>query len=250
MARDPGSLWSPLPESGRQGTHTKTQFIVHSTGDRGSAAAIYNYFARADVVVESTFVVGLTPADPTRQLLDSGEVADANLNANGPAISVETVGQAGDPFTDWQISELVRIGRWARATHGILPRVCPTATTGGFGWHVMFGTPGPWTPVAKDCPGKTRIAQLNSTVFPAIFADTAPTAPAPVEDDDMALLIQITADAKGNGGGFYLRDGAGYDHVVDMESVYALVNAGVKQVPVTQAQHASWVAAQNLRYPV
>jgi hypothetical protein len=176
MARDPGSLWSPLPESGKQGTHVKTQFIVHSTGDRGSATAIFGYFSRAEVVVESTFVIGLTPADRTRQMLDTAEVADANLNANGPAISVETVGQAGDPFPDWQVSELIRIGRWARTQHPIDARICPSATASGFGWHVMFGSPGPWTPVAKDCPGKTRIQQLREQVFPAIFA---------TQEDDM-----------------------------------------------------------------
>lgn len=176
MARDPGSLWSPLPESGRQGTGVKDKFVVHSTGDRGSAAAIYKYFSRPDIVVESTFVIGLSPSDPTRQMLDSSEVADANLGANITAIPVETVGTKDDPFTEWQISELIRIGRWARKVHGIPPRLCPTATSAGYGWHVMFGAPGPWTPVAKDCPGKVRIKQLHDRVFPAIFQD---------DEDDM-----------------------------------------------------------------
>jgi hypothetical protein len=240
MARDPQSLWSPLPESGRQGAGTKTQFIVHSTGDRGSAKAIFGYFSRADVVVESTFVVGLSPADPTRQMLDSSEVADANLKANTRAIAVEVVGTENDPFTDWQISELIRLGRWARTQHPIPARTCPAWDVGGFGWHVMFGAPGPWTPVAKSCPGPTRINQLRSVVFPAIFAATAPPAPTiEEEDDDMALLVKVSPDGAGAGGGYFLRDGAGYDWISDIATVGSLQRAGVKQIEITQGEHSA-----------
>lgn len=180
-------MWSPLPESGQQGTHVKTQFIVHSTGDNGTAEAVYRYFARPDVVVESTFIVGLGPADPTRQILDSAEVADANLTANERAISVEVVGSEHDDYTDWQKSEIIRLARWALTQHPIEPRVCPAPDQSGFGWHVMFGSPGPWTPVAKSCPGDLRIQRLQAEVFPAIFAPDNPT-PSPVREDDMMLI--------------------------------------------------------------
>lgn len=172
MARDPGSLWWPLPESGRQGTGVKRKFIVHSTGTRASAAANARYFAQAGVVVESTFIVGLDPSDPTRQLLDSTEVADANGTANDEGISVEVVGGGADPFTPWQLAELVRLGRWAHDTHGIPLQVIPSPAqdAGGYGWHVMFGAPGPWTEViGKVCPGAVRIRQLQADVFPRIF---------------------------------------------------------------------------------
>jgi hypothetical protein len=174
VARDPGSTWRVLPEAPSQGSgNVKTQFIVHSTGTMASAAANFNYFARNDVVVESTFIVGLSPADPTLQILDSSAVADANGSANRRAIAVEVVGDGVGPFTDWQIAELVRLGRWARATHPIPARVIPSEAGPGFGWHVMFGAPGPWTSVrGKVCPGAKRTAQLKATVFPAIFADT------------------------------------------------------------------------------
>lgn len=176
MARDPGSLWRPLPEAGAPDGLTKTQFIVHSTGTMASAAANRNYFAGGNVAVESTFIVGLSPSDPTLQVMDSTDRADANGSANGRGISVEVVGDGVGPYTDWQIRELIRLGKWARKTHGILPRVIPSEAAGGFGWHVMFGAPGPWTSVrGKVCPGKRRIEQLKSTVFPAIFANSHPT---------------------------------------------------------------------------
>lgn len=178
MARDPGSIWKPLPEAGAPDGHTKTQFIVHSTGTLATAAANWNYFNRADVVVESTFIVGWGPDDPTLQIMDSTDNADANGSANRRGISVEVVGDGVGGYNAWQVKELIRLGIWARRVHGITPRIIPTEPAGGYGWHVMFGAPGPWTTVrGKVCPGNRRIQQLKDTVFPAIFAGT------PVEDD-------------------------------------------------------------------
>lgn len=239
MARDPGSLWSPLRENGTQGSHVKDKFIVHSTGDRGSAAAIYNYFNRTDIVVESTFVIGLSPSDPTRQLMDSAQTADANLGANASGISVETVGTEFDPFTDWQISELIRLGRWARSMHGIPGRVCPTATSSGFGWHVMFGAPGPWTPVAKSCPGKVRIQQLQDRVFPVIFGSQ--------EEDDMftdedrRYLRSVDARLSGD-----VTDGKDrlaeiWEPIIDNGKRLAAVEAKLDQLIAAQTAPASQV---------
>ncbi|SFL08873.1 peptidoglycan recognition protein family protein [Geodermatophilus ruber] len=180
MARDPGSTWRPLPEAGPPDGHAKTQMIYHSTGSLAPASAIGNYFAQENVAVESTFIVGWGPHDPTLQIMDSTDRADANGSANQRAISVEVVGDGIGPYNEWQIAECVRLGRWARREHAIPPRVIPSEPAGGFGWHVMFGAPGPWTSVrGKICPGPRRIQQLQDTVFPAVFAGT----PAPEEDD-------------------------------------------------------------------
>lgn len=171
--RDPGSVWAPLPEAGAPDGYVKTQFIVHSTGSTSTARQIRdNYFAREDVVVESTFIVGKSAADPTLQIMDSSDNADANVAANQRGISVETVGTGNEPFTDWQVQELIRLGRWAAARHPIEKRIIPREPDSGFGWHVMFGAPGPWTTVrGKVCPGDLRIQQLKSTIFPAIFQE-------------------------------------------------------------------------------
>lgn len=178
MARDPGSTWKPLPEAGAPDGHVKTQLIVHSTGTKASAAANWRYFAQEGVQVESTFIVGLTPADPTLQAMDSTDVADANMSASKRAISIEVVGDGAGPFTDWQLAELIRIGRWAVSTHPIARRVIPAESESGLGWHVMFGAPGPWTTVrGKVCPGAARVEQLKTIVFPAICG---------AKEDDMA----------------------------------------------------------------
>lgn len=189
MARDPGSLWSPLPEAGDPDGYVKNKLIVHSTGSRASARSIFDYFA-GPTGNESTFIIGLGPDDPTRQLLDSNARADANLAANKSGISVEVVGTGDDPYTAWQIGELIRLGRWACETHRIPCQVIPDPDGAGFGWHIMFGAPGPWTSVVKVCPGDQRIAALRSIVFPAIFAPAPKPIPepAPLEDVDMLLI--------------------------------------------------------------
>lgn len=174
MARDPGSVWKPLVEAGAPDGHNKTQLIVHSTGTLASAANNWKYFQNANVVVESTFIIGLTSADPTLQIMDSTDRADANGSANNRAISIEVVGDGVGAYTPWQIQELIRIGKWAAATHPIEKRIIPSEAASGFGWHVMFGAPGPWTSVrGKVCPGNARIKQLKEVVFPAIFAPGA-----------------------------------------------------------------------------
>lgn len=186
MARDPGSTWLPIPEAGPPDGNVKTQFIVHSTGSNASASNIRAYFARGEVLVESTFVVGLGPDDPTLQILDSTDTADTNGRANRRAISVEVVGDGVGPFTDWQVKEIIRLGQWALANHPIEARVIPSEPESGCGWHVMFGAPGPWTSArGKVCPGGNRIRQLRETIFPAIFAG----APTPdLFEEDMKLI--------------------------------------------------------------
>jgi hypothetical protein len=144
------------------------------------------------MVVESTFVIGLDESDPTLQIMDSTDNADANGRANQRAISVEVVGDGVGPFTDWQVREIIRIGRWAAANHPIERRIIPSEAASGFGWHVMFGAPGPWTSSnGKVCPGAARIAQLKSVIFPAIFSDTEPEEDMPSANEIATALTAL-----------------------------------------------------------
>lgn len=196
MSRLPGAEWRPLPESGRQGSFTKTQLIVHSIV--GSAEGAYGYFLNS-TDLESTFIV--KKSGKTIQVLDSAERADANFTANERAMSAETEDN-GDPNTDpWtaeQVAELIRIGVWAHQVHGIPVRRCPAHDKPGFGYHSMFGAPSPWTPVrGKTCPGVVRIRQFDEVVLPGIVAAVAAlNAPDVQEDDDMKPYL---AQATGTG---------------------------------------------------
>jgi hypothetical protein len=178
--RYPGATWAPLPESGTHGRHVKTQLIVHSTGTRASAAANLRYFADNKIAVESTFIVDLDGG--CLQIMEAYERADANGDSNARAMSVEMVGEAGDPFTPAQLERLYDIARWACTEHPIARRQIPAPTESGIGWHVMFGAPGPWTKVrGKECPGPKRIGQVRDQLIPAITRAPSPTS----EDDDM-----------------------------------------------------------------
>jgi N-acetylmuramoyl-L-alanine amidase len=103
--------------------------------------------------------------------------ADANLDANRFAISIETSDNAPRfaedlaPWSPKQLVSLVRLGNWLAERFDIPRRQCPAWDAGGFGWHAMWGAPSHWTPSAgKVCPGSKRIHQLKTIVLPAIFA--------------------------------------------------------------------------------
>lgn len=164
MAICPFAVQKLLPESETQPRIVPRVFIMHSAAGRGS---LYHFFLNSSNL-ESHFWIG---TDGTiEQYVDTEVRADANLKANSFAISVETESSpaATEPWPVAQAAALVRLGDWAAREHGI-PRVqTPTWDGAGFGWHVMFGAPGPWTPVAKSCPGPARAAQAQREIIPAI----------------------------------------------------------------------------------
>jgi hypothetical protein len=161
---------------------------VHRPHDRAAPRdtpqSIYNWFNRADVVTESNFIIRQDRR--RRRLADHGlgRARRRERRRQRPGISVECCGGGDEPLTDYQVGALVDLGIWARGAHpAIAARIIPTPTGSGFGWHVMFGAPGPWTTVnGKVCPGAPKIAQLKSTVFPAIFRGT------PVQEDPFMAL--------------------------------------------------------------
>lgn len=116
------------------------------------------------------------------QQVDTNLRADANYKANPFAISVETEGKGDGVWTDAQLVTLVRLSHWCIDVH---PKVkaqrCDAWDGSGFGYHIMWGSPGPWTPVAKSCPGPRRIEQFDAVLLPRILAPVTP--PPPPEDD-------------------------------------------------------------------
>jgi hypothetical protein len=138
LDRFAGVQWDPLPEAGEPDGHEKTQFIVHSTGVSGQTArGNRSWFARPEVTAESTFVVGYGPDDPTLQIMWGSDRADANRSASVRAYSVEVCGAATEPYNDWQVGQLVMLGRQARDA-GVPARIIPRHDEPGFGWHSMW----------------------------------------------------------------------------------------------------------------
>lgn len=172
MARCPFAEWTPIAATDQQRTeHVKTQVILHTIV--GSAKETIASWKRTNKF-ESTFVIAL---DGTIfQCMDSASRADANRNANGSAISVETedhgVGRNKEwdpdrvwvPWTDAQLQAIVKLLQWCHTAHGIPLERCKSPTSPGVGYHSMWGTPSPWTPVQKSCPGPARVRQFDELI--------------------------------------------------------------------------------------
>jgi len=184
------AVQKPLPEAESQLRITPRVVIVHTMV--GSLLGTDQLFRRKSGL-ESHFGIG-GPTDGADldgvifQWMDTDRRADANLNANAFAVSIETSdgGDESRPWSPKQLDALIRLIGVLCDHHGIPRRICDRADGSGLGWHVMFGAPGPWTPVAKTCPGPVRIAQLKDTVFPAVIGVTGPQAGMGIaQEDDM-----------------------------------------------------------------
>lgn len=189
------------PESDSQAAIRPTQFIVHSIIAPWTAKRVYEYW-RDSTNLESHF--GLGYEGDLGQFIGTETRADANAGANRRgdgtgAVSIETASnlQGSDPWTDAQVEELIRLGVWLHQKHGIPLRICRTHNDPGFGYHSMFSQ---WSTSGTACPGKARIAQFKSVVFPGIVARaTGKTNPPKKDEDEMtpaqeALLKQVAAD--------------------------------------------------------
>lgn len=184
----PFADWRPLPEATSQPAIIPRTVIFHTAVGR---LATTERFFREGTGVESHLMVGGPWDGPDLdgaiwQWMTLDRQADANLDANRFAISIETSDNAPlrpadiAPWSPKQLATLVRLGNWLADTFNIPRRQCPAWDAAGFGWHAMWGAPSHWTPSAgKECPGPARIAQLKTIVFPAIFAGRE------LEADDM-----------------------------------------------------------------
>ncbi len=169
-----------LPEWQSQPTITPTTIIDHSIV--GSAANAWWYF-HDSTGIESHFIVHQSGL--IWQLMDTGRQADANLNANRFALSIETEDD-GDPDTQpWtraQLESLAWLHNKLVAVHPSIPRrLCPSEAGGGLGYHTLFGAPSAWTPVAKSCPGAVRKRQWRDVLLPAFLTGQQ------LQEDDMTV---------------------------------------------------------------
>lgn len=200
MAWYPGATKMELqPESDAQPAIRPTQFIVHSIIAPWTAKRVYEYW-RDSTNLESHFGIGY--AGDIGQFIGTETRADANAGANRRsdgtgAVSAETASnlQGTDPWTDEQVEELIKLGVWLHQKHGVPLRICRTHDDPGFGYHSMFSQ---WSTSGTACPGKARIAQFKTTVFPGIVARATGKTTTPSEEDNMPLSdadIKKVADA-------------------------------------------------------
>lgn len=170
MARFPGATYREVGGLDRDKPITPVGVILHVAVSE--APSLFNYFNGPSGGIESHFYIRRDGT--TEQYRDTGREADANLKANSfyqggkwyGFLSVETQGMGPGEWTPQQLDEIKRLILWAHSVHGVPLRVCPDPYSGGVGYHTMFGAPGPWTPVSKDCPGPDRIRQFKDVLVP------------------------------------------------------------------------------------
>lgn len=161
--------------------------------DAGNAFSLYDFFRNRSGGIESHFHVRKDGV--IEQYRNIFWQADANRSANDFAVSIETQGLGAGTWNDAQMASIKRLLIWLNEeTDGAIPLRKVDAWNGsGIGYHVQFGAPGPWTPVAKSCPGPDRVRQYHDVIVPWLNTNPASRDVEPIEEDDeMKLVDKIT----------------------------------------------------------
>lgn len=181
MALCPFAVHELLPENNEQGRINPTTVICHRAVS--SAKDLYGYWNSPGVVLESHFYIA---EDGTiYQYMDTNVRADANVDANAFAVSIETWDGGNTP--DWegwnsqQVYALKKLILWICDTHGIKKGPALTWNGGGIGGHNWF--PEPWADGPRGCPGTERNRQLREDIIPAVASGN-------IEDDDWMTDIR------------------------------------------------------------
>lgn len=186
----PGAVYRPIPAATRQPRITPRAIILHSAAGKGS---LYQWWLTNPRGLESH--LWIAENGTTEQYVPFNIRADANGAANSFAISIETESTkyATEPWTQAQVDRLIAVLDWVCRTYSIPRRLMTHPTDSGIAWHVQFGAPGPWTGVAKVCPGPARIAQVKSVIVPRLQALTgakpapSPSKPAPTPTGGLTM---------------------------------------------------------------
>lgn len=145
------------------------QIILHSLANNNNFEAGWSWMVSPSNQLEAHVAIRLDGY--RRQAVPYRMRADANYHANSDdrgygAISVETDSSinAEEPWTPDQVESTVELLTELCLEFDIPARLCRDPEDPGIGWHIMWGTPGEWTPVAKACPGPARIKQVPGIV--------------------------------------------------------------------------------------
>lgn len=156
------------------------------------ADSLHDYFDGPSGGIESHFYINWR--GKIDQYRDTAYEADANLDANSFAISVETAGWANGRWNLLQRRAIKKLSLWLHEAEGIPFKVCESPTGSGHGYHTMWGAPSPWTPVAKSCPGPNRIKQFEAWLTSWLEKQNQPEL---TRGDDIDTALESLATAKG-----------------------------------------------------
>lgn len=185
MAICPFAVQQLIPETWTQNRITPTTVIAHRAVS--SADSLRDFWNSPGQELESHFYVGKTGV--IYQFMDTSVRADANVDANAFAISIESWdgGNTPDsmPWNPAQVAALKRLIAWCCDTHGIARRAATTWNGGGIGGHNWF--PYPWADGPRGCPGTERNRQLREDIIPYVASGGGWTD----EEDDMPSAEEV-----------------------------------------------------------
>lgn len=215
----PGAQWRPLASQQPSKMSAHNLIILHTMV--GSLWGTDSYFAQNGYGgTESHFGVGHD--GEILQWVDLECRADANLDANDDAISIETA-DLGDGFPDWsgsnvpawtadQIEAIAQIVAWCCARWSIPCVLVPDSKPGrrGIGYHRQGIDP--WrvdggeewsTSEGKVCPGDRRVGQVDDVIRRAneILSGDDDMTPEQVEASVRKVLNEGTANGQTNWAG-------------------------------------------------
>jgi hypothetical protein len=140
-----------------------------------NADSLHDFFATKSGGIESHFYVRLDGT--VEQYRDIYRQADAQLDANDFAVSIETAGMGDGEWTPAQLAGIKALLSWLHTEAGIALEECDAWNGHGVGYHTMWGAPSHWTPVAKTCPGPKRVRQFHDLLVPWMTEASKPTVP-------------------------------------------------------------------------
>lgn len=171
----PGAVARPVAAPSNDPAITPRVAILHV--DAGNASTLYGLFTRNQTNgsgIEAHFFV---KKDGTvEQYRSIYRQADANYQANDFAVSIETQGYGAGEWNAAQLKAIKALLLWLHSEAGIPLVKCPKWDGAGVGYHVQFGSPGKWTPVAKSCPGPDRVKQFENVLVPWMKTAVQPVA--------------------------------------------------------------------------
>lgn len=105
------------------------------------------------------------------QFNDTNRECDGAFEANPHAVHIETASNvlASDLWTPPQLASMKKISFYLQSQHKITLNRCKTPTSGGQGYHCMWGIPGVWNHSGHTCPGANRIQQFNNIFLPSLL---------------------------------------------------------------------------------
>lgn len=166
------------------------------------ADSLHDYFDGPSGGIESHFYVRY---DGTiEQYRSIYREADANYKGNSfmrggkrcGLLSIENEGWGAGKWTAEQIASMKKIILWANAEADVPIQPIKTWDGDGWGYHTMFGAPGPWTPAeGKTCPGLERIQQYKTLWVPWLKAGGKDPVPPPPVQTRVEQARELVAQA-------------------------------------------------------